>query len=836
MTPMNLRFALRTLFKAPFVTIVAIVSLALGIGANAAIFSLFDRMLLRPLPVADPARLVNLSAPGPKPGSTSCNEAGSCDDVFSYAMFRDLEQSDAAHATLSGLAAHVLFGANVSAHGDTSSENGLLVSGSYFPTLGLAPAIGRLLTPDDDRVIGESHVAVLSHVFWRKRFGQDPNVLNTPITINGQTMTVVGVAPQGFDGTTLGARPDVFVPVTMRGFMQPNFKGLDDRRAYWAYLFARLKPGVSIEQAQSALNTPYRTVLNDVEAPLQKGMSPQTMARFKARELVLSAGSRGQSVASRQAKAPLTLLFGVTAFVLVIACANIANLLLARSAARAGEMAVRLSIGASRWQLVRQLLGESLLLAAIGGAAGLLVARWTLDGIVSLLPKEVVDSVDLGLDAPVLLFAGALSLGTGLLFGLFPALHSTRPDLITSLKGQAGQPSGARAAARFRTSLATTQIAMSMALLVAAGLFTRSLFNVSRVDLGIDIDRVIMFHVSPELNGYTPVRSKQLFDRLERTLAETPGVRSVTTGSVPLLSGSNWGNSVSVEGFEAGPDTDTNSRFNVIGGGYFRTLGIPLIAGREFTEADADTAAKVVIVNQAFTRKFNLGQNAVGKRMANSRSGQLTLQIVGVAQDAKYSDVKQQVPPIYFMPYRQDPQIGAITFYVRTAVEPTSMFASIKKAVASLDPTLPVEEMHTMPEQIRQNVFLDRFITFLAAAFAVLATLLAAIGLYGVLAYTVAQRTREIGLRMALGAAPERVRAMVLGQVGVMTLVGGAIGLVAAVALGRLSESLLYELKGWDPVVLAGAAVMLGIVALAAGLVPAVRASNIEPMRALRYE
>jgi predicted permease len=830
---LNLKLALRTLFKTPFVTFVAIGSLALGIGANAAIFSLFNQLLLRPLPVPRPDQLVNLSSPGPKPGSQSCGQAGECDSVFSYMMFRDLER---AQTPFAGIAAHVDFEANLAARGQTTNADGLLVSGSYFPVLDVHPVIGRLLAPEDDRALGESHVVVLSHDFWRARFAQDPNVLGQPLIVNGQTMTIVGVAPLGFEGTTIGVKPAVFAPITMRGFSQP-FKDFDNRRSYWAYLFARLKPGVSIEQARTALAAPYHAIINDVEAPLQKGMSDQTLGRFKAKPLLIDAGSRGQSTVARDTRAPLVLLLCVSAFVLLIACANIANLLLARGAARAGEMAVRLSIGAGRARLVRQLLGESCLLALLGGVGGLLVAQWTLGLIAALLPAEAVETIALRIDPAVMVFAAALAGGTGMLFGLFPALHSTRPDLVSALKGQSGQPSGARAAARFRTSLATAQVALSMALLVAAGLFTKSLVNVSRVDLGIKPDRLIMFRISPELNGYTPEQSRQLFERAEDALAALPGADGVTTATVPLLSGNNWGNDVSVEGFAAGPDTDTNSRFNEVGPGYFATVGIPLLAGRDFTRADALSAPKVAIVNEVFAKKFNLGHDAVGKRMGSTGgTGPLTMEIVGLVKNAKYSEVKREIPPVFFKPYRQDANIGSITFYVRTTADPDQFVANIPKAIARLDANLPVENLRTLPQQIRRNVFLDRAVSVLSTAFACLATLLAAIGLYGVLAYTVAQRTREIGLRMALGAAPSRVRAMVLRQVGGMTMIGGVIGLAAAIGLGRLAQSLLYQLQGSDPAVLVGAAVALTFVALAAGYIPAYRASQVDPMSALRYE
>jgi predicted permease len=828
----NLKLAGRTLFKTPFVTIVAIASLALGIGANAAIFSLFNQMLLRPLPVPEPVRLVNIGSPGPRQGSASCGNAGDCDSVFTYPMFRDLER---AQTVFTGLAAHVLFGANLSFAGQTLSGEGELVSGSYFPVLGVQPALGRLLGPQDDQTVGESHVVVLAHAYWQTRFAASPAVLDAKMIVNGQPLTIVGVAPRGFTGTTLGSKPAVFVPITLRGLMQPNFKGFEDRRSYWAYLFARLKPGVSIEQARAAINVPYRALINDVDAPLQK-MSEQTLARFKAKQITLEDGSRGQSTVAGQAKGPLTLLLGVTALVLLIACANIANLLVVRAAARAGEMAIRLSLGASRWQLVAQLLTESCVLALLGGAASLFVAYWTLQVIGSMLPPEAATTIALELDLPLLIFAGALTIGTGLLFGLFPALHSTRPDLVSALKGQAGQPSGTRTAARFRASLATTQIALSMALLVSAGLFTKSLMNVSRVDLGLNIDNVVTFAVSPNLSGYRPERAQALFERLEQELAALPGVTSVSSSLVRLLSGSNWGSSVSVEGFKVEPDTDANANYNEIGSGYFRTLGIPMLAGRDFTVADAASAPKVAIVNEAFARKFNLGRDAVGKRMNSGRSGNLDTEIVGLVQNAKYSEVKAEIPPLFFRPYRQDPEVGAINFYVRVAGQSASVLSAIPKVVAGLDANLPVERLQSLPQQVRENVFLDRFISVLSAAFAVLATLLAAVGLYGVLAYTVTQRTREIGLRIALGATPSRVRGMILRQVGRMTLIGGTIGLLAASGLGRLAESLLYQLKGSDPVVLVGSAVALTLVALAAGFVPAQRAARVDPMRALRYE
>lgn len=832
----TLRIALRTLTKTPFVTTVAILSLALGIGANAAIYSLFDQMLLQALPVPEPSELVNLANPGPKPGSTSCGQAGGCDEVFSYPMFRDLE---AASTGFAGIAAHVAFGANLARDGQTVSATGLLVSGSYFPLLGVQPTLGRLLGPEDDKNIGEGFVAVLSHDYWQNRLGGDPSVLNGSIIVNGQALTIVGVAAAGFRGTTMGSRLDIFVPITMRTVLMPTWQGFENRRSYWAYLFGRLRPGVQLERAGPELNGVYTAIINDVEAELQSGMSEPTMERFRARELGFAPGVRGQSSMHGEVETPLLLLFAITGIVLLIACANVANLLLARGAQRAQEMAVRGALGASRLQLLKQLLTESVLLASLGGVASLIVARWTLAAIGSALPAEATDSIALGLNPSVVLFASGLSLLTGVVFGFYPALHATRSDLAAVLRSSSGQPSGSKDAARFRSSMVIAQLALSTALLVSAGLFIKSLINVTQVDLGLNTTNLVQFGISPELNGYQPEETKALFAQAEEALAALPGVTGVSSGMVAVLGGSSWGNSVSVEGFEFGPDIDSNSRLNIVGPGYFSTLGIPLIAGREFTVDDTLDTPQVAIINEAFADKFGLdARRAVGKRMSVGGSGadDLDVEIVGIIENAKYSEVKQAVPAMYFTPYRQDDSIGDMTFYVRTAGDPEQVLRAVPTVIERLDPNLPVEELKTLAIQVRESLFLDRIIGMLSTAFATLATLLAAIGLYGVLAYTVALRTREIGVRMALGANARSVRGLVLRQLGRMAAIGAGIGLIAAVALGRAAQSLLFELDGADPLVMGLSVLTLGLIALLAGYIPARRASRIDPMQALRWE
>ena len=828
----DLRYAFRTLLKTPFVTGVAILSLALGIGANAAIYSLYDQVLLRPLPVNAPDELVNLSMPGPIQGSDSCNQSGGCDIIFSYPMFRDIEKQQ---DVLSGVAGHRIFGVSVTIGDVPLTGEGIYVTGSYFSTLGLQAVKGRLLTPADNEPGADNMVAVLSHGFWTDRLGARESVLGEALRVNGRTYTVVGVAPPGFMGTTFGANGLLYVPMQSRVYLG-GYDGLANRRDYWVYVFGRLKPGMSMAAAKAGLDKVITPILAEVEAPLQQEMSEATMARFKAKRMVVEPGYRGQSSTHGQAETPLGLLLGITAVVLLIACANIANLLLARGANRATEMGVRLALGAGRRQLVRQLLVEALLLAVLGGIVSLLLAAWTLKGIGAMLPPEAQATFRLRIEWPVLAFTGILALVTGFLFGLFPALNSTRADLISTIRAGAGQIAGGSVAARFRNGLVVMQIALSMALLTSAGLFLKSLANVSRVDLGVKVENMVTFAVSPLRVGYDTLRAKVLYARMEEELAAQPGVTAVTSSMVPLLSGDSWGNNVKVQGFECLPDVDCNSRWNAIGAGYFTKMGVTPKAGRDVVPSDVEGGPRVAVVNQAFVDKFNLGPNALGKFMADGRGDSLTIQIVGVVPNVKYNDVKNAPQPVFYRPWTQSGIVSRMYFYIRTNLPPGQLVGMLPKVLATIDPTLPVEDLKTMPQQVRENVFLDRMISTLSAAFALLATLLASVGLYGVLAYSVSQRTREIGVRMALGADRRKVQGLVLRQVGVMTTIGAVLGVAGALALGRGARALLFGLEGHDPVVFAGALVVLSLVALAAGWSPARRASRTEPMRALRYD
>ena len=830
----NFRLALRVLVKTPVVTSVAIVSLALGIGANAAIFSLYSRVLLRPLPVVEPERLVNLEAPGPKGGSSSCDGAGGCDEVFSYPMFRDLQREQ---TVFSDIAAHRGFGANVAYRGQTVSVQGTQVSGTYFPALGLAPAAGRLFGPEVDEAVGGHPVVVLGHEFWQSSLGGARDVLGEALGVNGRPLTIVGVAPAGFRGTTFNQPAGIFVPLTMHGTLSAGTgeDRFEDRQSYWLYLFARLAPGVSRQQARAAMQPRYRGILSEVEAPLLAGASDDVRARFVARPLPVEDGRRGQNIVHDAAGPRLFLLFGVTALVLLIACANIANLLLARSAARASEMAVRLAVGASRRHLLAQLFTESCLLAVLGGAAGLLAAQWTLRLIGVLLPPGIVAYIPLTLDPYAVPFTGALALATGVLFGLFPAFHGTRTALISVLKDEAGQPVGGRSAAAFRHGLVVAQLALATTLLLVGGLFIQSLRNLSSVDLGIRTADVVTFRLSPALDGRGDARVRALYERVEEGLAARPGVTGVTASSTAVLAGSGQGTSVVVEGFEAGPDTNRSTRFNQVGTDYFRTLGIPLLAGRAFTGSDVPGAPPVAVVNEAFARRFGLGREAVGRRLGRGGlDAALDTEIVGLVADARQDDARVPAPPLLYVPYRQEETVGSLAFYVRSALPAAGMLRSIPAQVAELAPSLPVTDLKTLRQQVEENGFQDRAMAVLSAAFAAIATLLAAVGLYGVLAYAVARRTREIGLRMALGADAARLRVMVLVQVGRMTLAGGVLGLAAALGLARVARSLLYSVDGLSPAVVAASGLVLTAVALAAGLVPAQRAARVDPMNALR--
>jgi predicted permease len=836
----HIKLAVRQLKLRAGLSFVVIAMLALGIGATTAMFSLYHQILLRPMPVPEPEQLVNLAAPGPKPGG-GIQDLGLNDREaqFSYPMFRDLEK---AQTGFTGIAAYVDYLANLSFEDRPTSGRVYMVSGSYFDVLNLRPALGRFLTPDDEPQVGEAAVAVLSYELWQRVFGGDAAVIGKTLTVNGHSLEIVGVAPQGFRGTNIGVRTDVYVPLTlasrvMSGLLDPRM--FEARQGYWIYLFARLKPGVTLERAAAQLNGVYAGVLNDVEAPQLSGQQlPEgTLDRFRTRQIMFSPGSQGQSTLAGQAEQPLTLLLGVTALVLLIVCVNIANLLLARGAARAGEMATRASLGASRGWLIRQLLAESALLIAIGGGLSLGVAALLVRLIASFLPAGIATSLAPELSTTAMAFAAGVSLVTVVVFGLVPAWRVSDANPALAMKVHAARSGGGRAAVRFRGALTTAQIAFSTLLLVLAGLFTKSLMNVASQDLGMEYESIVSFSVTPRMNAYSPERLADYYDRLEDALATQPGVTAVGSSGVPLLGNFALRQPFGLEGVEAAPGVDTTAAYAMVGPDYFGALGIPLLAGRAFTEQDDAGAPMVAIVNESFASKFGLGTE-VGKRLGGGRTPtNYPFEIVGIVADAKFASVKDEFEPvIYVSRYQTAGGIQAMFYHLRASVEPRALLTMIPRVAAEIDPDVPVTNLATMTTTVNGNVYVDRLLSMLSLGFAALATLLAGIGLYGVLAYNVTQRTRELGLRLALGAAPARLRALVLKQVGVMAAIGAGVGLAAAFALGRTAESLLYGLSGRDPIVFGLALAVLAAVVFTASWVPAWRASRIAPTEALRYE
>jgi predicted permease len=830
----NIRLAFRSLRQRPGLSLIIILMLAFGIGANTALFSLFHQILLAPLNVGEPQRLVNLSSDGPKWGSTSCGLAGGCKYAFSYPMFRDLEARQTAFP--SGVAGFRDFRVNIGYREQTLSASGMMVSGQYFFVLAVQPTLGRLIAPEDETGSGAA-VVVISHDYWKTRFGSDPGIVNQMLIVNGARFTIIGVGPAGFTGTVVGLRPQIFVPLTQAKALRPT----TDRRAYWLYSFARLGSNATAIQASAAINSLYSGLVQDFDAPLNQNMTGATLEKFLQQRIILEAGGRGQTVIDDNTSQALALLLGVTVLVLLIVCVNIANLLLARGSSRVGEMSIRASIGGSRGQLVWQLLTESMVLAIVGGIASLPVAATTLEFITTVLPVNLATQMAIQLSPVAMAFGAGVAILTLLLFGLLPAIHTTRTSLAMVMKEQGSHSTGGgRRMTRFRAALVTAQIAFSMLLLILAGLFTHSLVNVARVRLGMNVESVIAFSVAPRSNGYTAERSTAVLDRIEQELSVQPGVLRTGSAAFALLNGGGSGNNVTLEGTEARPDSEYLAQRNEVTANFFTTLGIPIVAGRNFTDADRKDAPLVAIVNESLVRKFNLtNAAAIGKRFSGypyDNVRMVTLEIVGVAADSAYSQVKGKIPNQYFQPRWQSEEPGTGTFYIRTGVESDSVMRSLPGIVARIDRNLPVNGLRTLRRQVQENVYVDRLVTMLSAGFAGLATLLASIGLYGVLAYNVGQRTRELGLRLALGAAPARLRGMVLRQVASMAVIGGVIGAAAAIALGRTAQSLLFGLSGNDPIVLIAASAGLFFVLLIAGYGPARRASNISPIEALRYQ
>jgi putative ABC transport system permease protein len=829
----DIRFGLRMLAKSPGFTAIAVITLALGIGANTAIFSLMNQVLLQRLPVKNPNELVILRAPGPVTGHVSSDGDGT--ESFSYPMYKGLRDNN---AVFSGVLARYNFSASVASHGQTDRASGELVSGNYFEVLGVQSAVGRMFSQDDDRVPGAQPVVVLSHSYWIRHFGGDPSVLNKVLLINNVEMTVVGVSQAGFSGVQVGKTPDIFVPLMMAQEMTLYGETLDKWNDYWMTLLARRRPGISERQAEAGINAVYRPLLEEQLPQIKSAWNEDKRQRFLDKKILLSSGARGRTVVQRDSGGQIITLFVMVVLVLLIACTNVANLLLARGASRQREFAIRTAMGASRGRMIRQLVAESLLCAFGGGALGILLGTWLMRILTPIVVANAgVQGLTEKLDPTVLAFAIAATLLSGVFFGLIPAWRVTRLGVADVIKDQGSTSSASVSHVGFRKVLVAGQVAFTMLLLAGAGLFTRSLLNLRNQDLGMKTDNVISFSIQPLLNGYDTPRSIGLIDQMRVRLAALPGVRSVGTGEVPTLTGDDEGSNITVEGGPQLAEDLQDVDRDAVSPAYFSTLGIPLLSGREFTEGDGATAPKVAIASEAMVKRFFPGRNPIGAHFAfGGGKVKPDIEIVGVVKDVKQEHVSSAVQPYVYIPYAQRPKLTGMTFYVRSTQDPLLLGSALQGEVRQMDANLPVYDLKTMDRLVEEDLFSARMVAVLSASFAGLAALLAALGIYGVLAYVVVQRTREIGIRMALGAMAGQVRLLIVKEVGSMVLIGVAVGLPLAYGLARFSESLLYGVHAGDPAVYASGLGLIGLIALAACFLPARRATRVDPLVALRYQ
>lgn len=822
-------FALRTVRKSPLFFLVSVLSLALGIGANTAIFTLTDQLLVRMLPVKNPEQLVLFSAVGRHYGS---NQGW---NRISYPMYQDFRDHN---DVFSGMFCLRETDVSLSYGGRTERVSGELVSGNYFPVLGVGTAIGRLFTSSDDRFQGAHPVAVLSYGYWQTRFAGDPGVIGRKLEINGFPFTVVGVSQAGFFGTDPGYAPQIRMPMMMAPKLSA-YMDLNDRRSRWVTAFGRLKPGVSPIEAKASIQPFFHQILRmEVMQKAFAKASPYMKKSFLQMSMDILPAAKGRSYLRRQFSKPLLVLMATVLLVLLIACANVANLLIARAAARQKEIAVRLALGSGRRRIVQQLLVESLLLSLSGGAAGVGLAVWADKALISFLPPS---SVPLTLSAMpdwrILGFSIGLSLLTGILFGLTPALQSTRPDVARTLKDQAGAVAGGTST-RIRKLLVVLQISLSLLLLIGAGLFIRSLQKLRELDPGFRTTNLLSFKMDPTLNGYKTERTKAFYEHLQENLNALPGVQAAALAVMPVLEGNEWDQWVTIDGYSPKTGELPDPHMNFLSPGYFKTMEIPLLAGRDFRRTDVVSSPKVCIVNETFAKKYFGTTNAVGHRigMGIDPGTKTDITVIGVARDTKYESMRDEIPTEVFRPYQQLEFSTGITAYVRTAQDPRQIFSSIRKRMHELDPNLPVFEMITLERQVENSLVTERLVASLSSGFGFLATILAAIGLYGVLANTVARRTREIGIRMAIGAERGHVLWMVMREVLTLLGVGIAIALPASWLITQAIRSQLYGIEPSDPISMVAATLAIALVAMLAGYIPARRATKVDPLRALRYE
>jgi predicted permease len=808
----DLRFGFRRLIKTPGFAVIAVLSLALGIGANTAVFSLVNLILFRPLPVVNPGEVVSVSPVG-KDGALA---------AFSYPNYIDFRDRN---EVLSGLLAYRFVSLSLSRNGNNEKVWGDLVSGNYFDLLGVKPALGRTFLPEEDKTRLSHPVAVISHSLWQTRFGGDPSVVDSDVLINGMKFKVIGVAPAGFKGTDVIYTPEIYVPFAAQKWIEPENDYLDNRDEHNMFAVGRLKPGVSVAQAEASLNLLAAQLAKDFPNE-NEGLMIQVVPpgfvipQFRNAMLGVSAA-----------------LMGLVALVLLIACTNLANLLLARATERGKEIAIRLSIGASRARIVRQLLTESVTLAVAGGLVGVALAQWIIDSIMALKPPIAIPiTLELHLDWRVLVFSMIVSVITGVLFGLVPALQATKPDLIPALKDAASQ-SGVRRSL-LRNGLVVTQIAVSLLLLIAAGLTLRALQRLRVMNPGFNPENALMMNFDLSLQGYQADVGAQFRKQLLNRVESLPGAQSASITSFMPLSMNYNGTTILIEGRpqERGVNAPSAMQSSV-GLKYFETIGTPLVAGRDLTEQDQEGKTRSAVVNETFARKFFPGanpiENALGKQFRTSPEDQ-PWQIAGVARDGKYWTIGEDPQAFVWFPIRN--QLAYNYLLVRTSARPETLIGAIRAEFRSLDPNLPVTDVKTLTDHMSLSLFPARAFASLLSAFGLLALTLAAIGIFGVMSYAVSQRTREIGVRMALGAGAKDIFKLVIGRGLLLTMIGVGVGLALALVGTRLLSILLYNVSAIDPLAFGGVTLLLIAVAFLACYFPARRAMKTDPMIALRYE
>ena len=816
----DLQYALRTLRRSPGFTAAAVLSLALGIGANTAIFTLINALLLRTLPVHEPEELVWMKA---------ANLETDGQRSFPYPFYRELRGHN---SVFSGVLCYTGMSPALNVDGGSERISGEMVSGNYFDALGLKPHIGRLFTLEDEKTAGAGRVAVLSYGFWTRRFGADPGIAGRVIHLNTVPMTVIGVSPRDFDGLDIGRAVEVRVPVVMQAEMWARASMLENRDDWWLNIVGRLKPGIPRSQAEAALRP---QLVAYIQASRKAPPTAYDRRMLASQRVVLRPMAGGEQNLGRQFHNSLYVLMAIVGAVLLIACVNIANLLLARSAARQREIAIRLALGAGRGRLIRQMLTESVLLAMIGGVLGIGVATAGTRLLISFLPQNgrVTPSLDLMPDLRVLAFTLAVSVLTGILFGLAPALQSVRIGVSPELKGGRA-PAGTRRFALGKI-LVSVQVALSVLLLTAAGLFARSLHNLYALDTGFDRENVIALGLDPTGNGYKDEQVRQFYRDVLARVSALPGVRGASYAAIRLIDQSNWGSGIRMEGYTR-PQGDPGPNRNVVGANYFHTLGIPIVLGRDFGLQDNEKSPHVAIVNEKFARFYFGNQNPIGRRIGPE--GDKTppdFAIVGVVKDGKYASLREELPRFWYIPVEQrDAQ--DLTLYVRAAGNAEPMISTLRRVIHGIDPNALIDNPKTLEVQIDEDLAADRLLATLTTFFSALATVLASIGLYGVMAYSVARRTHDIGIRMALGAARSDVLWLVLRQALLLVVSGLALGVPLTWALTRLVSSLLYGLRPTDPLVLTGSVLILFAVAALASYLPARRASRLDPLAALHYE